>query len=133
MNIQIQIRNHTTFAPISAEQGNHSTLTRRPFAALLTLAITLAMVGLSSCVGLTNASSNTKKSTGTNGALAAGSTSLSFGNIAVGENKIQSVTITNMGTTPINLSQATVTGAGYSVAGGNSTISIAAGQSGTIQ
>ena len=65
--------------------------------------------------------------------LSASATSLSFGDIAVGSNKIQSVTITNNGTAAINLLQASVTGAGYTVAGGNSTITIPAGQSGTIQ
>jgi hypothetical protein len=93
----------------------------------------LAMVGLSSCVGLTNAGPNAKKGSGGTGMLSTSVTSLSFGNVAVGNNKIQSVTITNNGTAAINLSQASATGAGYTVAGGNSTITIPAGQSGTLQ
>jgi hypothetical protein len=119
---QIQVRNHTTFAPISAAHGNQSTSSnsssRRPFASLLSLAMVLAMVGLSSCVGLTNAGPNAKKGKGGTGMLSASATSLSFGNVAVGNNKIQSVTITNNGTAAINLSQASATGAGYTVAGG---------------
>jgi hypothetical protein len=93
----------------------------------------LAVVGLSSCVGLTNAGSTAKKGSGGTETLSASVTSLSFGEVAVGSNKTQSVTITNMGAAPINLSQAKVTGAGYTVAGGNSSISIPAGQSGRIQ
>jgi hypothetical protein len=137
MNIQIQVRNHTAFAPISADCGSRSisstSSTRRPFAGLLTLAMILAIVGLSSCVGLTNAGPNAKKSKGGTGTLSAAATSLSFGNVAVGNNKIQSVTITNMGTAAINLSETSTTGAGYTVAGGNSSITIPAGQSGTLQ
>ena len=63
----------------------------------------LAIVGLSSCVGLTNAGPNAKKSTGGTGALLTSATSLSFGNVAVGNNKIQSVTITNNGTSTVDL------------------------------
>ena len=136
MNIRIQVRNHTVLAPISADRGNQTispvSSTRRPFTSLLTLAMILAIVGLSSCVGLTNAT-QCKKSTGGTGTLSASATSLSFGNVAVGNNKIQSVTITNTGTAAINLSEAAITGAGYSVAGGNSSITIPAGQSGMLQ
>lgn len=137
MNIRIQVRNHTPLAPLPVDRGNQSSsrgsARRRPIVALLTLAMILAIVGLSSCVGLTNAGPNAKKSTGGTGTLSASVTNLSFGNVAVGNNKIQSVTITNTGTAAINLSEAAITGAGYSVAGGNSTITIPAGQSGTLQ
>jgi hypothetical protein len=135
MKIQVQVRNHTRFAPISADRGNHSTShsARRPFAALLTLALILATVGLSSCVGLTNAGPNAKKSSGGTGTLSTSVTSLSFGNVSVGNSKIQSVTITNTGTTAVNLSKASITGAGYSVVSGSSSGSIPAGQSGTLQ
>ncbi|MGA9998696.1 MAG: hypothetical protein WBQ04_01130, partial [Candidatus Acidiferrales bacterium] len=68
---------------------------------LFTLGLILATVGLSSCVGLTNAGPNAKKGSGGTGMLSASATSLSFGNIAVGNNKIQSVTITNNGTAAI--------------------------------
>ena len=125
MHSRIPVRNRATVAPIPVE--------RRPFAALLALATVLAIVGLSSCVGLTNAGPNAKKSTGGTGTLSASVTNLSFGNVAVGNNKIQSMTITNTGTAAINLTDASITGAGYTVAGGNSTITIPAGQSGTLQ
>lgn len=121
MKIEVRVRNHATFAPTSADRGNHSTSfsARRPFAVLFTLGLILGTVGLSSCVGLTNAGPNAKKGKGGGGTLSAAATSLSFGNVAVGSNKLQSVTFTNTGTTVINLSQASVTGAGYTVAGGN--------------
>src|SRR6201984_3363033 len=135
MKIQVQVRNHTTFSSISVDCTNHSNSSsaRRPLAVLLTLALALATVGLSSCVGLTNAGPAAKKSSGGAGTLSTSATSLSFGNVSVGNNKIQSVTIKNTGTTAVNLSQASITGAGYSVASGNSSVSIPEGQSGTIQ
>src|ERR1700747_786220 len=137
MKIRTQGGNQGAVPLISVDRGSRSlsatSSKRRPLAALLTLAMILAIVGLSSCVGLTNAGPNAKKSKGGTGTLSAAATSLSFGNVAVGNNKIQSVTITNNGTAAINLSQASATGAGYTVAGGNSTLTIPAGQSGTLQ
>src|SRR5579862_8721523 len=137
MNIHTHGSHPRAVALISDDRGSRSlsatSSKRRPLAALLTMAMILAIVGLSSCVGLTNAGPNAKKSTGGTGALSASNTSLSFGNVAVGNNKIQSVTITNMGTAAINLSETSTTGAGYTVAGGNSSITIPAGQSGTLQ
>jgi hypothetical protein len=94
----------------------------------------LASVELSSCVGLTSAGTAGKGSPGSGtGLLSASATSLSFGNVSVGHYKTQSVTITNTGTATVNVSEATVTGVGYAVMGGNSSISIRAGHSGTIQ
>src|SRR6202008_3433119 len=137
MNIGTQGRHQGAVALISVDRGSRSlsatSSKRRPLAALLTMAMILAIVGLSSCVGLTNAGPNAKKSSAGTGALSESNTSLSFGNVAGGNNKIQGVTITNMGTAAINLSGASVTGAGYSVAGGNSSITIPAGQPGTPQ
>ena len=100
---------------------------------LFTLGLILATVELSSCVGLTNAGPDAKKGSGGTGVLSASATSLSFGNVAVGNNKIQSVTITNTGSTAIKLSEVSATGAGYTLAGGNSSVTIPAGQSGTLQ
>jgi hypothetical protein len=65
--------------------------------------------------------------------LSASATSVSFGNVAVGSNKTQSVTVTNTGTATVNVSEAAITGAGYTVVGGNPSTSILVGQSGTIQ
>ncbi|MGH9746655.1 MAG: choice-of-anchor D domain-containing protein [Candidatus Acidiferrales bacterium] len=65
--------------------------------------------------------------------LSASSTSISFGNVSVGNNKTQSLTITNTGSATVNISQATITGAGYTVIGGNPANSIPVGQSATVQ
>jgi hypothetical protein len=99
---------------------------------LTTLAMVLAIVGLSSCAGYTSAA---KTSTGGSGAgvLSASSTSLSFGSVAVGNTATQSLTVTNTGTATVTISQATMTGAAFSVVGGNPSGTIAVGQTSTIQ
>src|SRR5260370_7298601 len=92
----------------------------------------LAIVGLSSCAGYTSAA---KTSPGTSGAgvLSASGTSLSFGSVAVGNTTTQSFTVTNTGTATVTISQATMTGAGFSVIGGNPSGTIGVAQSSTIQ
>src|SRR5262249_26903640 len=67
------------------------------------------------------------------GELSPSATSLSFGNVSVGNTKTQSLTVTNTGSVAVNISQATLTGAGYTVIGGNPASSIPAGQSATVQ
>src|SRR6202171_4878904 len=98
------------------------------FAILTMLIISLAISG---CVGLTSAGAPGKKgSTSTpTGALAASATSFTFGNVVPGLKSTQTLTLTNTATTPITISNATVTSAGFSVVGGMSSVSIAAGQS----
>jgi len=58
---------------------------------------------------------------------------LSFGNVAVGSSATQSLTVTNTGTGTVNISQATLLGASYSVVSGNPSASLAVGQSSTVQ
>ncbi|HWZ81691.1 MAG TPA: choice-of-anchor D domain-containing protein [Terriglobales bacterium] len=61
--------------------------------------------------------------------LVASPTSLAFGNVQIGTSSNKSETITNNGGTAVTISQATVTGAGYSVGGVNLPATLAAGQS----
>jgi hypothetical protein len=107
---------------------------------LATFAVILAMVGLSSCSGYATAA----KVGGTGGGggnpgdpgagvLSANSTSVSFGNVVVGSTATQSVTVTNTGTATVNVSAATITGAAYTVMGGDPTGSIPVGQSITVK
>jgi Abnormal spindle-like microcephaly-assoc'd, ASPM-SPD-2-Hydin len=99
---------------------------------LTTLAMVLAIVGLSSCAGYTSAA-KTSPGSGGAGVLSPSSTTLSFGSVAVGNTTTQSLTVTNTGTSTVTISQATLTGAGFSVIGGNPSGTIAVGQSSTIQ
>jgi hypothetical protein len=118
---------------------SHATPNRRaPLGFFVLILAFLAVSSLAGCVGLTGAgtpgakSSSNAGSTST-GTLAASATSLSFGNVATGSNSPQTLTLTNTGTAPVTISQATVTGAGFSVVGGMSSVSIAAGQNHAFQ
>jgi len=61
--------------------------------------------------------------------LTASPSSLGFGNIPVGSSQTRSQTLTNSGTSILTISQATVTGSGYSVSGMNLPVILAAGHS----
>jgi Abnormal spindle-like microcephaly-assoc'd, ASPM-SPD-2-Hydin/Immunoglobulin I-set domain len=119
----------------------HVTPNRRAPLGLFALILAfLAVLSLTGCVALTGAGTPAAKSSSTSnptssGTLAASATSLSFGNVAVGSSSPQTLTLTltNTGTAAVKISQATVTGAGFSVVGGMSTTSIAAGQNHAFQ
>jgi len=113
------------------------TLNRRAPLGIFALSLaSLALLSLAGCVGLTGAGTPAAKS-GSNstpsGTLAASATSLNFGNVAAGSSSPQTLTLTNTGTAAVMISQATVTGAGFSVIGGMSSVSIAAGLSHSFQ
>jgi hypothetical protein len=61
--------------------------------------------------------------------LTASPSSLGFGNIPAGSSQTLSQTLTNSGTSILTISQATVTGSGYSVSGMNLPVILAAGHS----
>ena len=94
----------------------------RPLAWLAVLATLLLTLTLSGCVGLTSA-----------GTLTASATSVSFGNTATGSKSSQTLIITNTGTASVMISKATASGAGFSVVGGTSSVSIAAGKNHAFQ
>src|ERR1019366_2094248 len=107
---------------------------------LATFAVILIVVGLSSCSGYTtNASVGGTGGGGGNpgdpgaGVLSASSTNVSFGSVAVGSTGTQSVTVTNTGTSAVNITAAAITGAAFTVVGGNPASSIPVGQSVTVQ
>src|SRR5580698_987741 len=101
------------------------------YALVATLILCVVMIGLSSCAGYTS-SAKTSPSNPGSGVLSAGSTSVTFGSVAVGGSATQTVTVTNTGTATVNISQATVTGSGFSVTGGNPSASLGVGQSSTV-
>lgn len=116
---------------------NHSNWSRHPlhhkvFVLLAVFAAVAGAIGLSSCAGYTSASGTQSASPGS-GVLTASSTSLSLGNVSVGSNASQSLTLTNTGTAKVNISQATISGAGFTIVGENRSSSIPAGQRTTVQ
>src|ERR1700675_2694095 len=117
----------------------HSMLARRAPGGLFALILaSLAVLSLAGCVGLTGAGapgakSGSNSNSNSSGTLAASATSLNFGNVVAGSSSPQTLTLTNKGTAAVTISQATVTGAGFSVMGGMSSVSIAAGQNQAFQ
>src|SRR5271168_496786 len=103
-----------------------------PAVLVTTLAMILTIAGLSSCAGYTSAAKTTPSDPGT-GILSPSVTSVSFASIAVGNTATQSLTVTNTGLGTVTISGATLTGAGFTVIGGNPSGTIAVGQSSTIQ
>jgi hypothetical protein len=68
----------------------------------------------------------------TAGAVAANPTSISFGSVTVGSNQTHSEVLTNSGGSSINITSATVTGAGFSMSGLNVPLTLNGGQSVTF-
>ena len=94
----------------------------------------LAVLSLTGCLGLGGAGTPAQKSSSTSaGTLAVSATSLSFGNVTMGSSSSQTLTLINTGMATVTISQAIVTGAGFSVVGGMSSVSIAAGQNHAFQ
>ncbi|MGH9351473.1 MAG: beta strand repeat-containing protein [Terriglobia bacterium] len=71
--------------------------------------------------------------TGATMQVALSPSSLNFGSVTVGASSAQGVILSNAGTAPVTVSQATVTGAGFSLSGLPLPLSLAAGQSVTLQ
>ena len=115
----------------------HITLNRRaPLGIFALILATLRRLSLSGCVGLTGAGTPAAKSGSTSlvgGTLSASATSLSFGNVVAGSTSPQTLTLSNTGAAAVTISQATVTGAGFSVVGGMTSVAIAAGQNHAFQ
>jgi Abnormal spindle-like microcephaly-assoc'd, ASPM-SPD-2-Hydin len=82
--------------------------------------ITLSGTGTSSAAAVTP------------GYLVANASSLNFGSILAGSNQTKYITLTNSGGSSVIISQATVTGTGFSLQGFNGSETLAAGQSLTL-
>lgn len=120
---------------------NHNSCGRKLLPLIAALTVILAMVGLSSCSGYTTAAGTVGGTgggtgggaTGGAGVLSPNSSTVAFGNVAVGSTGTQSVTVTNTGTADVNISAATIAGAGFTVVGGNPSATVPVGQSMTVQ
>lgn len=102
--------------------------------AIAAIAISLGLMMISSCAGYAEAATppghHHRSETRT---LSPSATSISFGNVAVGNSATQRLTVTNAGTETVYISQATLTGSGFTVVSGAFSGSISAGQSATVQ
>src|SRR5271156_5988129 len=110
------------------------------FSSAATLVVILTSAALSSCSGYTISANAIGQPAAPGGAdpgagvLSPTSTSLSFGNIAVGSTGTQTVSLTNMGTAAVNISTASISsGAAFTIVGTNPSGSIPVGQSTSVQ
>src|ERR1700720_523209 len=107
---------HVNGTPTSISQdGAAVRRSSTPLVLITTLVMILAIAGLSSCAGYTSATKTQPSNQGVGGL----SPSVSFASIAVGKTATQSLTVTNTGLGTATISAATLTGAGFTVIGGN--------------
>src|SRR5712692_9794409 len=85
-------------------------------------------IGIGGCSGV--ASSNTPSTP--SAIISTTPSSVSFGNVATGTTNTQTVMVSNSGNADLKISQASMTGAGFSMSGLNAPVTIAAGQSSTF-
>lgn len=120
-----------------AARGSQELRQPSSFAFLLSFAAILVAISLSSCAGYTTKASNSDGN-GSNGnpsnaaVLSPSTTSLSFGTVSLGHTETEMLSIANVGTVTANLSPA-ITGAGFALVNGSTTLSIPAGESVQVQ
>ena len=88
----------------------------------------IPLVSLSGCAGITT-------STGKQAARSLFQltpTAVNFGKVSVGKQTTQAVSVSNSGTVPVNITQATLSNTQFSLAGATLPMALAVGQSGTI-
>src|SRR5208282_822959 len=64
--------------------------------------------------------------------LSANATNVTFGNVALNSPATQSITLTSTGTGAVTISAISITGAGFTVSGATSPLTLRAGQTATI-
>jgi hypothetical protein len=93
------------------------------------LAVMLALAAMLGCQGVSTGKSSPSSSPGQ---LTPAPTSITFGNVQVGTRQTQTDTLTNTGGSNITVTQASVSGSGYSITGLTLPLTLAAGQSATV-
>lgn len=108
---------------------------RRSFAFLAVLAAIISVFGMSSCAAYTSADGPQTQSpkAAKSGFLAMSGNNLSFQGVLKGSSATRSLTITNTGGAPVNISQAAISGAGFTLIGGSPSFSIPVGKNATMQ
>jgi hypothetical protein len=90
----------------------------------------LAILVTSGCVGAAGKSPNTAAATGPS--IEISPSTVSFGDLAVGQSATKTLTVTNNGTEELTVSGISVTGTGFSASGPKLPMSLSAGQSASI-
>lgn len=102
---------------------SHMKTVARGCHAIITLLFLGALLG---CQGLSSGKSSTQQSS--MGQITVTPASVNFGKVQVGNNQTEPVIMTNSGGSSVTVTQATVTGAGFSVSGLNLPLTLPAGQ-----
>ena len=91
------------------------------------VAVLIVAAGNAACTGVTAQNGNAS-----NSPISLNPSSVNFGSVNVGSTASQTVTVSNNGTTTVTISQATSSGAEFSVGGTTLPVNIAAGQQGSF-
>jgi hypothetical protein len=94
--------------------------------------VVIALAALVGCQGFSSGKSNAQGSQPIPGTLTAAPASVTFGNVQVGTSQIQSDTLANTGGSSLTVTQATITGAGFTTTGLTLPLTLAVGQSVTF-
>jgi hypothetical protein len=93
----------------------------------------LALSAMVGCQGFSSGKPSSQISQpAASGELTAAPASLNFGNVQVGTSQSLTETLSNAGSSSLTISQAVVSGAGFSISGLTSPVTLAAGQSTTV-
>lgn len=116
-----------------ASWSNYRTPRKRARRHRLSLALIVALLGASSLVGCGGTTGNASGSTSGGGSgqpqLSTSPGSISFGNVVMGNTNSQQITLSNTGNAGLTISQATISGSGFSMTSIPTPLTLAAGQS----
>jgi hypothetical protein len=110
-------------------RGHQSNRMVEAWKALLLILTLASGTVVGGCAGVVSASKSPDPGTG---AIQLNPTTVNFGNIAVGKQSSQTVTIANTGTASISVTQATVSNSQFKLSGMTLPMAMSAGQSGTF-
>jgi hypothetical protein len=96
------------------------------------VAVMVALAVLTGCQGLSTGKTAAQSPQELTGGLTAAPASVTFGNVTIGTSQTQVGTLTNSGSSTINITQAAVTGAGFSITGLSLPLALEPGQSATF-
>ncbi|MBS1841096.1 MAG: choice-of-anchor D domain-containing protein [Acidobacteria bacterium] len=114
---------------IGVAKGRRSEKVAEAWKALLLVVLLGSATVVGGCTGIVSASKPTDPGTG---AIQLNPTTVNFGNISVGKQTSQTVTIANTGTASLNVTQATVSNSLFKVSGMTLPMAMSAGQSSTF-
>jgi hypothetical protein len=99
----------------------------------LVLLALFCLVIVAGCTGIASANNNKKHTLSPSASLQVTPTSVDFGTVTVGKKMSQNVSVTNTGSTSLNITQASVSSNQFSVSGPSMPVALPANQSATFQ